>query len=44
MFHILLFHFIVETVASSVDSTKKAAESSIETGKAYVDSAKGKNC
>lgn len=43
----ILFHnyvyFTVGTIASSVDSTKKVAERSIDTGKAYVDSAKGKN-
>lgn len=42
-FIIILFYFIVDTVASSVDSTKKVAESSIATGKSYVDSAKGKS-
>lgn len=36
-----LSNCFVDTVASTVDSTKKAAESTFETGKTYIDSAKG---
>lgn len=39
---ILRYFYVVDTVASTVDSTKKTAQSTLETGKAYVDSAKGK--
>lgn len=35
------FAQIVDTVSSTVDSTKTAAQSAVETGKTYVDSAKG---
>lgn len=36
-----LSNYFVDTVASTVDNTKKAAESTFETGKSYIDSAKG---
>lgn len=39
---IIYLLYIVDTVASTVESTKKSAQSSIDTGKSYVDSAKGK--
>lgn len=41
MFLLSSSDYFVDTVASTVDTTKKAAESTFETGKSYIDSAKG---
>lgn len=39
---IRMYYYPVDTVASTVDSTKKAVESTVDGGKRYIDSAKGK--